>query len=87
MELYQVKLFYHPSCDHVDPDPDSVEEFFTLSTSSTEATIKVVSRLRIQRPHYPSSYQNDAVWKGMPQGITPEQALLVLQAAGLRVIK
>ena len=87
VELFQVKLFYHPSGDHMDPSADHVEEFFTLSTTPSEAAYKVVNKLEAHRLHYPPSYRKDAVWKVPPVGITPEQALAVLEAAGLRVVE
>lgn len=87
LDLYQVRLFYHPSGDHMDPSPDYIDKLFTLSTTSNEAINKVLSKLRIQKPNYPSSYQNDAVWIGVPAGLTPEQALTVLKTSGLKVVE
>ncbi len=87
MELFQVRLFYHPSGDHMDPSADHIEEFFTLSIVPSAAVNKVVEKLKIQRPHYPSSYRNDATWKVPPEGITPEQALAVLKTVGLKVVE
>lgn len=86
-ELFQVHLFYHPSGDHMDPSADNVEEFFTLSTTPSEATNKVIEKLKAQRPNYPLSYRNESIWRVPPIGITSEQALAVLKNAGLMVVE
>jgi len=86
VELYQVRLFYHPSCDHLDPSPDCIEKFFTLSTSVVAAVEKVFTILEKEKPSFPSHYRTDSEQKVLPQGVTPKQALLVLQVVGLRVI-
>ena len=87
MELFQVRLYYHPSGDHMDPSADHVEEFYTLSAVPSEAANKVIEKLKTHRPNYPSSYRQDGIWKVPPEGITPEQALAVLKSVGLKVVE
>lgn len=86
VELYYVHLLYHPSGDHMDSSADIREEFFTLSTSASEASNKVIVNVKSKRG-YTGHYDNWAVWKGLPKDITPEQGLSVLKAAGLRVVE
>lgn len=85
-ELYSVHLLYHPSGDRMDPDADIREDFFTLSTSASEASNKVIAKVKTKRG-FSGHYEHSAVWKGLPKDITPEQGLSVLKAAGIRVVE
>jgi len=85
-ELYAVYLFYHPSCDHMDPSADIREDFFTLSTSMVEASSKVITDIKRKRGSK-SYYEHSAGCISLSKDITPEQGLSVLKAAGLRVVE
>jgi hypothetical protein len=86
VKLFKVGLFYHPSGDHMDDRPYGKEEFFTLSTSFNEALKKVIAYIKSQRLGAPSHYKSDIACIST-QGVAPEQALAVLEAAGLKVVK